>query len=69
MGDVSSYEFEIPKDRVERIEKERLREIQERTERLRRQTDAIMRWTLIGLWFIVAIALTVALTLKASGRQ
>ena len=69
MSDVSSYEFKILVDRVEALEKENLRKLKERTERLRRQTEAIMRWSLTGIIFVAAIAWTVVLTLEIAGKK
>ena len=69
MSDVSSYEFKALERRVEALEKENLRKLKEHTERLRRQTDAIMRWTLTGIIFVAVIVWTVILTLEISGKK
>lgn len=72
MTDVTTYEIDHKvrrlEYRVERIEKDRLQELEQRNERMRQKTEAIMRWFTFGMVLIGAIAWTVVITLAISGR-
>jgi hypothetical protein len=72
MTDVSTYDLSYKlknlQDRVERIEKERLEELEQSNERMRRKNEAFMRWSLFGIILIAAIVWSVVITLLATGH-
>ena len=69
MSDVSTYELEALETRVERLEKEHLRQLGEQAERDRRKTELLWRWTMIGIVMTAVIIWTVVLTLEISGNK
>lgn len=72
MSDVSTYtlasKLSVLETRVENIEKQRLEELKEQSERYRRRTEFLMRWTLFGLVLVAAVLWTVRLTLDSVGK-
>lgn len=72
MTDVTTYEIgqkvRLLEGRVERIEQDRLKELEERAERMRQKNDAFMRWSLFGIILVAAVAWTVVIMLAVVER-
>ena len=72
MADVDTHmlasKLSLLETRVERIERERIAELERQNERARRRSDLLWHLTLFGMLSILAVVLSVLLTLAATGN-
>jgi hypothetical protein len=69
MSDVSSYEFKALEDRVERLEKEEKRRLEEQMERSRRRTELLWHWSFFAMALFYAVVLAVLITRKVVAKD